>query len=35
MLTAYPSGEMVGWEVNREFVCDPMRDGSECLEPAA
>jgi putative SOS response-associated peptidase YedK len=35
MLTAYPAGEMVGWEVNREYVCDPKRDGPECLEPAA
>jgi hypothetical protein len=35
MLAAYPAGEMVGWEVNRQFVCDPKRDGPECLEPAA
>jgi putative SOS response-associated peptidase YedK len=35
LLAAYPAGEMVGWEVNREFVCDPNRDGPECLEPAA
>jgi putative SOS response-associated peptidase YedK len=35
MLTARSADEMTGWEVNREFVCDPTRDGPECLEPAA
>lgn len=32
---ARPAGEMVGWEVNREYVCDPERDGPECMAPVA
>jgi len=35
LLTAYPAEEMVGWEVDRRFVCDPKQDGPECLTPAA
>jgi hypothetical protein len=35
LLTAYPAEEMVGWEVDRNIVCDPKRDGPACIAPAA